>query len=418
MKVLVISHNVFSKTDGMGKTLSSYFAGFSSDELAQFYIHSQVPTTDVCLNYYRITDKEAIKSIFGSRVGRSFGKKDIDYNRVDSRTDNGFTGTIYQKARKRTPIIYFVRNIWWKLARWNTKKFKLWIDSFQPECVFLASGDYAFIYDIALQIAKSRNIPLYVSCMDDYYLYNKNAKSCLGRLQHHLFMKSVNRTMKYATKLFCICEKMSEDYSELFQKTCITIHTPAVFSEQLSVKKKCQISYLGNLGYNRDKQLIDIGKALKTLGLKINHIDVYSSESRPEILSGLTEENGLVFHGAIGADEVLRVMGESLAVIHTESFEKRIRCSVRYSVSTKIADSLMSGTCIFAYGPEEIASIDYLKKNEAAVCCSDKEKLKEELIKLIEDSTYRSIVERNAVHLAHANHSNTTKNLIRQSLES
>lgn len=39
LKVLVISHNVFSSTDAMGKTLSQLFTGVSPDEIAQFYIH-------------------------------------------------------------------------------------------------------------------------------------------------------------------------------------------------------------------------------------------------------------------------------------------------------------------------------------------------------------------------------------------
>ena len=64
MRVLVVSHNVFSKTSNMGKTLSSYFNAIDSEDLAQFYIHSEVPTSDICKNYYRVTDKEAIKSIF------------------------------------------------------------------------------------------------------------------------------------------------------------------------------------------------------------------------------------------------------------------------------------------------------------------------------------------------------------------
>ena len=417
MKVLIISHNVFSRTDSMGKTLSSYFADFSQDELAQFYIHAQVPTTNLCNKYFRMTDKDAIKSIIGIGRGRSFEEKDIDYDRVDSRTDTGFTGIIYQKARRRTPLVYLARNLWWKLAHWDTKSFKRWVDNFQPECVFLASGDYAFIYDIAYAIAKSRNIPLYVSCMDDYYLYNKNGNNVLGRLQHLFFMKSVNRTMEYSTKLFCICDKMSEDYRKLFHKKCVTVHTSATIHKPLKLERKHQISYLGNLGYNRDKQLVDIGRTLKALNLTPNHIDVYSTESRPEILSGLTEENGIVFHGAIGANEVLKVMGESLAVIHTESFEENIRNSVRYSVSTKIADSLISGTCIFAYGPEEVASIDYLNKNKAAICCTDKKELGEALVKLIEDFSYRSEIENNAVKLAYVNHINMTEGIIRNSLE-
>ena len=41
MKVLVVSHNVFSYTSSMGKTLISYFSNFDSNNLAQFFIHSE-----------------------------------------------------------------------------------------------------------------------------------------------------------------------------------------------------------------------------------------------------------------------------------------------------------------------------------------------------------------------------------------
>jgi len=404
MRVLIISHNVFSATENMGKTLTSYFSEFPTEELAQFYIHSEIPTTNYCQNYYRITDKEAIKSIFLGSSGRIFTKEDIKLHRISARTDNGVTGSLYQKARKRTPAIYLARNLWWKLAHWNTKQLHMWLNEFKPECVFLASGDYAFIYEIALKIAKFRRIPLYISCMDDYYFYNKNQDSVLGRWQHKLFMKSVKRAVDYSSKLFCICDKMAEDYAAYFHKPCITVPTPATIEVPLAVEKKQKISYLGNLGYRRNEQLIAIGQNLKKLGLEPDHIDVYSSESRKEVLEKMTEENGIVFHGAVGAKEVLRIMGESLAVIHTESFDEKIRQAVCYSVSTKIADSLASGTCIFAYGPQEIASMSYLEKNKAAVCCTDENNLENTLRMLIADKELRNSCVKNALNLAQRNH--------------
>ena len=311
---------------------------------------------------------------------------------------------LYQRARKRTPAIYLARNLWWQLSRWNSRELCRWLDEFDPECVFFASGDYAFMYEIARKIAVSRNIPLYVSCMDDYYINNKNSENLLGGIQHSLFMRSVRKTMAYATSLFCICEKMSQDYEALFQKKCITVHTPSTISHPIVTEKKEKFSYLGNLGLQRDKQLIAIGRSLKSLGLKAYHLDVYSSESRKKILDEMTEENGIIFHGPVGADEVLRIMGESLAVIHTESFDKKDRKEVRYSVSTKIADSLASGTCIFAYGPEEIASISYLTKENAAICCTNENDLKGKLQELICNSALREVSIRNALHLAEKNH--------------
>ena len=240
----------------------------------------------------------------------------------------------------------------------------------------------------------------------------------LGRWQHRLFMRSVQKTAAAASALFCICEGMSRDYAAYFRRPCLTIHTPATISQPLQETKKKKISYLGNLGLYRDRQLVEIGRALKSLGLQPAHIDVYSAESRKEILSEMTEENGIVFHGPVDADEVLRIMGESLAVLHTESFDESIRQSVRYSVSTKIADSLASGTCIFAYGPEEVASISYLKQHGAAVCCTAPQMLVKQLTCLIQDYALRAQTVERALALAEQNHARgRTPEIIRKELQ-
>lgn len=419
MRVLVVSHNVFSDTENMGKTLISYFKDFGEKELAQFYIHSEIPTSDICKNYYRVTDKEVIKSIFGFKTGRVLNENDIQKSRKTSRTDSGTEAKLYQKARKRTPLIYILRNLWWKLGHWKNKQLKTWLDNFNPECVFFVSGDYAFMYDIALKIAESRNIPLYVSCMDDYYFNNKNENSFLGRYQYKRFIKSVNITMHYAAVIFCICEKMTDDYGKRFNKHCVTLHTSSSFSEPIHHEKTQKISYIGGLGYDRFKQLVKVGKTLKDMQLTVNHIDVYSSETRDEIIRYLTTENGITFHGSIPADEVKKVMAESLAVIHTESFDENIKNSVRYSVSTKIADSLMSGTCILAYGPKEIASIKYLSDNNAAICITSEKDLKSGLFKLISSPESRDSTVKNALLLAKNNHfPGIAGKLIREVIES
>ena len=421
MKLLVVSHNVFSKTGGMGKTLSAYFKGFDCGELAQLYIHSEIPTVDVCENYYRVTDKDMIKSVFTRKSGKIFGSCDIERDKVSSRTDTGAVAKIYQKASKRTPSVYVLRNLLWNIGRWKTKKLEDWLDSFNPDAVFLASGDYTFIYKIALKIAQKRKIPLFVSCMDDYYLYNKNSEKTVGRLYHHFFLKQVYKTMGYASAIFSICDKMTEDYKKLFNKPIYTLHTGTELKEPLSYKKNNRISYIGNLSLGRDKQLIAIGKALKEVKSdnKPETIDVYSPECRKEILENLTAENGINFCGRIGPEQVKRVMGESMLLIHTESFDDVIRKSVAYSVSTKIADSLASGTCIFAYGPKEVASIDYLMNNKAAYCVTSKNKLVACLEEITQNSMLRREIAVNAVQLAYKNHnidtnSDTIKGVIEQ----
>lgn len=409
MRVLIISHNLISKTTNMGKTLRSYFMNFAVEELAQFYIHSEVPVDDaLCRNYFRFTDKDAIKSLIPFRsYGRTFGKEDIQPERTNTRTDKGIIGAVYQAGRKRTAGIYFLRNALWKLSRWDTEKYWKWVADFSPDIVFFASGDYGFMYDIARKTAERIQKPLIISCVDDYYLHNKNGSSVWGRYIHRKYMKTVSNTMKRAAAVFTICPDMQRVYEEMFERPCFVLHTSAKKSAYTPKAKRSGISYIGNLGYNRNCQLVELGRSLRTIqdsGIP-EYIDVYSGERNPEILKVLTPENGIRFHGAISAEQVQEVMNSSMAVIHTESFDPQIQNRVRFSVSTKIAESLMNGPCLIAYGPEGIASIDYLKENGAAYTITDPGNLESGLKEILTNAELRESITARARELAEKNHS-------------
>ena len=154
-----------------------------------------------------------------------------------------------------------------------------------------------------------------------------------------------------------------------------------------------------------------LGRALREIECegKPEYIDVYSMEKNNDILKCLTEENGIRFHGGISAERVLEVMGKSMAVIHTESFDESTKKTVSYSVSTKVADSLASGTCILAYGPSDVASIEYLKNHKAAYCITDDVQLLDGLKKLIESPDQREKIIANAYELAKKNHNQNEK---------
>lgn len=422
MKVLIVSHNLISRTSNMGKTLLSYFRDFSPNEIAQFYIHSEVPTDgSVCVNYYRFTDVDALRSaMLGRNRGRRYGSEDIQGDRVSTRIDTGLLTSAYQAGRKRTAGVYLARNLVWKLSRWDNGQLWKWVEEFAPDVVFFASGDYGFLYDIARAIADHVNKPLVVSCVDDYYLYNRNEASFLGRILHKHFLKTVYRTMDRAEAIFVICPSMKREYEAMFGKRCCVLHTPAEKRNLPEVDTPAGIAYLGNLGLQRNEQLVQIGRALKetACGGMPACIDVYSGERNPEKLKILTEENGIRFHGEVSAEKVAEVMNGTLAVIHTESFDEKIRRGIRFSVSTKIADSLMNGPCLIAYGPEEVASIAYLRENGAAYTITDPTDLKNGLRKILTDPALRRQITERARKLAEQNHSmNKNAEMVREWLE-
>lgn len=408
-RVLIIGHNVFDRRTAFGKTLISFFKDWGADCLAQLYFHSEVPTCNICDNYFRITDTDVFNNVVKKRkiTGESFRAADVDATRATSRTDTGIKSKLYSYGRKRSSLIYMARNFIWKHAKWFSDELKKWIADFKPEVIFFAAGDYAFAYDITYQVAKEFNIPVIMYCCDDYFINRANPCSLFSKKVYKSLMKSVNRCITKTAAIITICDKMTDAYKKLFDKPIYTVYTGYSEVGKPCVKEEISVVYLGKLEYDRHQSLIDIGRALKEISTETGEdlkLDVYSSENRPKILKRLNLDNGIVFHGAVGANEVKDIISESTLVVHVESFKVKNIRKVEYSVSTKIADLLASGVCILAYGPKNIASIEYLTENSAAITVIDTSDLQEKLKEAISDNTLREKTIDNAKALAEKNH--------------
>lgn len=405
-RVLVISHNMFGFGNNMGRTLNAMFQGWDINNIAQLCFQSEKDVGDVCRNFYRITDTDVLRSIVkGTRCGRRMDVEQEAENLGTGRGHNKILLKFYDYARKRVPIVYLMRSLLWRTDKWHTEALDEWIDEFAPEIIFFASGDYAFAYDIAYEIASTRNIPIMTYCCDDHYLHEPKRRSLLARHNKKRFMKSVQKVMDKTSVIATICEKMMKDYSAFFKKDAFALYTSTLYTK-LDAEKENKISYIGHLSLDRDKEILRIAKALKNVyvGNKPSYVDVYSRTDDEKILKNLTAENGVRFNGPLDSKEVTAEIAKSLAVIHVESLSSNDILDVRYSVSTKIADSLASGTPLLAVGPADIASIEYLRDNDAAFVVSDAGKLEETLIKLLTDEKERERITKNALLLAEKNH--------------
>ena len=70
---------------------------------------------------------------------------------------------------------------------------------------------------------------------------------------------------------------------------------------------------------------------------------------------------------------------------------------------------MASGTCLFAYGSSELASIQYLSENNCAVVATSSAELKTKLYDLLENAEIRKDCIEKASDLARMNH-NAKKN--------
>lgn len=368
-RVLVISHNVFSASGNMGKTMESLLGGVEPEHLAQLYFHSEVPTRRCCLRYFRVTDRDMLRSVPLRRpVGRAYGPDDIDQGRAVSRTDQGLEARVYQFSRRRTPLIYLLRDLLWRLGRWDTPALRAWIQSFQPDVIFFSAGDYTFSYRIACRISRRYGIPMLMWCCDDYYIAAKRTLSPLYHLHRRSLLQWARCAASQSPMLLTISREMQEDYAALFGVPAETVRIPVAMNPcAMPPEQRKGVVYAGNLGLHRIEPLLELGRALHRGNVPgCQHIDVYSGERNDETLRRLRSAEGIVFHGDLPGQDIPALLGRAKYLVITEAFDKATRQRTHYSLSTKIGESLASGACIVAYGPEEISSMRYLAAYQAA----------------------------------------------------
>lgn len=387
-RVLIISHNVFSTTGAMGKSMASMLACVPPDNLAQLYFHSEVPTIDNCHRYFRIVDGEVLKSVFTRKPGgRRFGESDICKCAVTSRTDGGVSARVYQHGRNRTPLTYRMRNAVWKLGIWDSVDLYEWIDDFDPDVIFFASGDYEFSYQVTEMLARAYNLPVIMWCCDDYYISDRFPSARASRRYRDSLLSRVSRLSDFISHIIVISDKMKVDYGDLFSAPITPVRISARRNEfEKSFDERRGIVFAGNLGVGRMSSLLQLSRALKDAAIPgYDCIHVYTTDRNPKTLAQLTAENGIDYRGAALACDLSAILGSARYLVHVEAFDEGSKARTRYSLSTKIGESLASGACILAYGPADISSMEYLREHDAAVMLNAAEDVVSVLCDLNED---------------------------------
>lgn len=411
-RILIVSNNCLSKSDSNGRTLGNFVSAWPKENVAQFCIHDRDKDWDVCSNYYVISDAQAVKAFV---LGKKFdGRKTVCEKEaaVSSRT-------AMKKGVARTPASMLLRDITWKSLRWKKETFDSWVDEFDPEVVLFQAGDLPAFYDIAVKLAKDRNIPLVIYNSEEYYFkdycyFGEDASfKWLYPLFRRKLKKSVRNALQYAAGSIYISDYLKELYDNEFGKRSITLMTSA--TENVGPDAPTNetgatraIIYGGNLGIGRHKALIDIGNALQKINPTLK-IDVYGKCDDQEIAQELNSCSGINYAGMIPYSDLQEKTRRARLLIHVESMKPYYVRDIKYGFSTKIADSLASGVPFFVYASSELTSVQYLSENKCAIIATDEKQLVDKLKCALFDEQARSLCITNARQIATMNH-NQEKN--------
>ena len=93
-KLLLISHSGLSDTNANGITMKNLLTAWKPEEVGEFYCDVQPPDFTAASSYFRVTDRQVMKSFLGKRDTYRFGAS-------EQKTVSGSAGEKEEKARRK-----------------------------------------------------------------------------------------------------------------------------------------------------------------------------------------------------------------------------------------------------------------------------------------------------------------------------
>jgi len=416
-RLLIISHNSFSDTKSNGKVLTSLFRTWPKDKIAQLYFWNEWPSQTVCSRFFRLRDHDILK---GNLTGKPAEGTEIDQQTStpdtpasdDASRKSIVSSVIYGVFANRVPIAELTRDIMWRKSKYASPQLIKWLDTYKPEVLFLQGSYMSFAYRIALWICDQSGAQLQISLTDDE-TFVKNRFSPFAWINYARLHKWFSRSLRKSSATYAIVPAMKEAFEAKYK--CENMHFASngidvrpFDDEEQNAESELQLLYAGNVGLNRWKILRSLGKSLCELKKKgcNARLEVYSPVHVPEkIQKALTIGNVMSYEGSLKAEELAGVIKRSNVLVHVESFGRKYRRVTRLSLSTKIAESLISGRCLLAIGPGDVSSIGYLKDFAAAhvICSNNTEQVEREMLPIF-NADYRRRIAKTAYSVALKNH--------------
>lgn len=410
-KVLVCTVESWNSKVG-SNTFSSLLKTYPAENLANLYIREELPDSQCCSRYFQISETKVIKSILKRSV-----KTGREIEPCQKMTDEdqqllAASRQLYNKNRKkRSTVKLLIRELLWKMGKWKTRELDDYVDSFQPDIVVFGMEGYIHFNRICRYIVKRTGAKAVGYFWDDTFTYQQMPGNMGYKVMRFLKRRSLKKLAPCCDAFWAITEKTKQEADAFFGIDCKVITKPIDFApgeewKPYATQSPIKMLYTGNLLIGRFDVIVAISEALKKINADGNKIelDVYSgSYVSPENQGKLCRY--VHMKGVVPQSEVLRLQEKADVLLFAEAFRGEHSQIARLSFSTKLTDYFHSGRCILAVGAKNVAPMEYLAEENAALCASSEEEIYQQLRKLIENPQCIQEIAQNAYMCGKKNHS-------------
>lgn len=408
VKILVNTVDAWSQQVG-SDTMSSLLSSFDSKDVASINIRARRSESRVAGSYFHIFEDRVIKSIF--RPSIETGEQYLPQPGADNSEELAQEERVYKKRRLLNRYVYvLIREILWKLGHWKSRALDEYVSSFAPDVFFFPIESYIHFNRLNLYIIRKFKPKRIVGYMwDDNFTYKQESRNPLFLLHRWWLRHSVKKLVSACDTVFAICPKMKRELDAEFGINSLLLTKP-VRSEGVRINSSpsnpIRILYTGKLIIGRDETLALVADAVKAVnkdGQKVV-LDIYTPTPLSSKMKARLDVPGSCnLKGFIPQSEVFKEQEKADVLLFVESFSSR-NLIARLSFSTKITDYLSVGKCIWAIGNEDLAPIDYLASEDAAMVSTRPEKILHTLRKMVGQSDIISSYAQKAYDCGCRNH--------------
>lgn len=408
-RLLVTSVDAWNSRVG-SDTMSSLVSVFPSEMVASLNIRAKKSDSTVAGRYFHIVEGRVMRSIShpSEKTGEAYTVESGDVAQsIDEEKENK---RYTQRKKCGRGVLVLLRELVWKLGHWKTKELDAFLDDTQLDALFFPIESYIHFNRINQYIIDKYHPKRVVGYMwDDNFTYKQHPHNLLYMIHRYWLRKSVKKLIGACDVVFAISPKLKRELDAEYGTESVLLTKPMKEGMQYvpySSEKPIRMLYTGKLNIGRDRAVAEIADAMREVNKDETKVvlDVYTDTPlMGEVKRRIEASAECRIHGFVPQHEVIEKQRQADVLLFVEALSSR-DMSARLSFSTKLTDYLSAGKCVWAVGNKDLAPIEYLRENNAAVVSTKKEEVLAQLRKIIDNKETIPYYAQKAFECGQTNH--------------
>jgi FkbM family methyltransferase len=252
------------------------------------------------------------------------------------------------------------------------------IRQYDPKVIYYRAVDDDVVHSFAKRVIKEVDRPLVLHIMDDW---PERMRHC-DPDRYKRFDSELREMFNAARKCLSIGKAMATTFENRYGVSFAPFSNaidPAAFPPRSRIYKDGNqfiIRYTGALAEDMTLESVkEFASAIESLPHELNiHFQIYTREPWLGVAKSIFREYKMVMVlKQVEADRYYQLIQDADALLIAYNFDERSRNYIGLSIANKMPECLAAGAPIIAYGPEGLATIDYLAEQRLAVVVSKRD---------------------------------------------